>query len=70
MYRTIEGDIKNGRFTSPDEKNLPAEAHVLVTVLTEKTGTEILRKPTASMRGVLKRYMDPSRMVREKTAWV
>lgn len=33
MYTTIEADIENGRVTGPESRNLPATAHVLITLL-------------------------------------
>ena len=41
MYTTIEADIENGRITGPESRNLPAMAHVLITLLkkTEKNPT-------------------------------
>jgi len=33
MYTTIEADIENGLIKSPDLKELPSTAHVLITLL-------------------------------------
>jgi len=33
MYTTIEADIENGLIKSPDIKELPSSAHVLITLL-------------------------------------
>ena len=33
MYTTIEADIENGRVMGPESRNLPATAHVLITLL-------------------------------------
>lgn len=33
MYTMIEADIKNGRITGPESRNLPAAAHVMITLL-------------------------------------
>ena len=34
MYMTIEADIENGWVNSPEIKQLPPHAHVLITLLT------------------------------------
>ena len=33
MYTTIEADIENGKITGPEVGKLPANAHVLITLL-------------------------------------
>ena len=37
MYTTIEADIENGQIRSSDLQKLPASAHVLITLLDERT---------------------------------
>ncbi len=67
MYTTIEADIKNGRIQSAEALQIPAEAHVLITVLSEKP--HALSVPARSMRGAFRHYADSQRVAEEQAAW-
>ncbi len=61
MYTTIEADIINGRVKSADLHRIPAEAHVLITLLPRpthqkrpKTVHAANRKPDPTLRGSVK----------------
>ncbi len=69
MYATIEADIENGVIKGYDASQLPAHAHVLITLLrgTPKKRPAYGAKTVA--RGALKRYADKTLVEMEKSAW-
>jgi hypothetical protein len=70
MYKTIEADIENGVVRGTDASQLPAHAHVLITLLSflpeeikglyskEAVRSAPLRKPHADIHGRVKVFGD------------
>ena len=69
MYTTIEADIKNGRIKSAAGQIIPAEAHVLITFLSEKPHTLPGSGSGDSLRGGLKQFANPQLVAEENAAW-
>ena len=69
MYTTIEADIKNGRIQSAEAQQIPAEAHVLITVLSEKRHALPQSDSKDSLRGAFKQYGNSQLVAEEKVAW-
>ena len=69
MYTTLEADIKNGRIKSAEAKKIPAEAHVLITILTEKHASLSESGASGTLRGTLKQYANANLVEQENMAW-
>ncbi len=68
MYSTIEADIENGVIKGYDASQLPAHAHVLITLLRiEPDKRPAVEAKTA--RGALHHYADKALVEMEKSAW-
>ncbi len=52
MYTTIDADIKNGRVMGPKAGELPASAHVLVTLLGSAPRRWLIGRPMAIERSI------------------
>jgi hypothetical protein len=69
MYTTIEADIKDGRIFSKEARKIPADAHVLITFLSENKVAQSDLESAGSLRGVFKQYGDALLVAEEPEAW-